>query len=263
MKLRTIIIDDERPSIEGLIWELKTISEEVTDENTFVVEGARLEIIGKYSDPREGLKAIKKDRPDLIFLDIEMPHLNGFELLNQLDKIDFNVIFVTAYDEFALKAFKVSAVDYLLKPIDSDDLRAALGRASKLQDSSVIEDKLSQVFEWIRKHNSNFPSIALPTLEGLEFVDVDQIIRCESDSNYTNIFVNGGEKILVSKTLKDIEKLLQGHHFLRVHHSHVVNMAYVKRYIKGKSGNLVMKDGTSIPVSRSRKIELLNLLTNS
>ncbi len=261
MNIRTIIIDDEKPSIQSLIWELKNIGSDTSSDETIEIDGADLEIIGTYNDAREGLKAIRTKKPDLIFLDIEMPHLNGFDLLQKLDVIDFNVIFVTAYDEFALRAFKVSAVDYLLKPVDGDDLKLALKRTIVRRDSSIMQDKLSQVFEWIRKNNSNFPSIALPTLEGLEFVEVDQIIRCESDSNYTHIFTKSGEKILISKTLKEVEKLLQGHHFLRVHHSHVVNLAFVKRYVKGKGGYLVMKDGTNISVSRSRKIDLINLLT--
>ena len=263
MILRTIIIDDEKPSIQSLIWELKNISDDSTSEHTFEIDGTTLQILGTFNDSREGLKAIRTEKPDLVFLDIEMPHLNGFDLLQQLDNVDFNVIFVTAYDEFALRAFKVSAVDYLLKPLDGDDLKDALKRTFSRRDSSAMQDKLSQVFEWIRKNNTNFPSIALPTLEGLEFVEVDNIVRCESDSNYTIIYSKNGEKILISKTLKEVEKMLKGHHFLRVHHSHIVNLAYVKRYVKGKGGYLVMKDESTISVSRSRKIDLINLLTPS
>ncbi len=244
--ITAIIIDDEQGSIEALEWELEVFAKE-------------LKIVGTFEEPVLALEAVSKLRPDLVFLDIEMPNMNGFEWLQQVAEIDFDVIFTTAYDEFAVKAFKVSAVDYLLKPIDETELGKAIEKVKNKRTRPITQKHLEQLYQNLKSENPTFPAIALPTIEGLEFVEVEHIIHCDSESNYTNIYLTSGEKILVSKTLKEIEAMLADHHFFRVHHSHLVHLIHVKKYVKGKGGYLVLKNGKSIPVARSKKENLLDL----
>lgn len=245
-KLKIIIIDDEQNSIETLRWELDAFKEDV-------------KIVAECLSAIEGIESIKKHNPDLIFLDIEMPGMNGFEMLEKLDKIDFDIVFTTAYDQFALNAFKVSAMDYLLKPVNYSDLKKVIDKAKQRKEEPEIQKQLELLFEFMKNKNPDFPTIALPTMEGLEFVEINKIVNCESDSNYTYIFTEEGEKFYVSKTLKDIEEMLKGHNFVRVHNSHLVNILHVKRYIKGRGGELVLKNGKYVPVSRSKKEDLLKL----
>jgi len=188
-----------------------------------------------------------------------MPRMNGFEMLEKLDEIDFDIVFTTAYDQFALKAFKISAMDYLLKPVNYSDLKKVIDKAKKRKEEPEIQKQLELLFEFMKHKNPDFPTIALPTMEGLEFVEINSIVNCESDSNYTYIFTEEGEKFYVSKTLKDIQEMLQGHNFVRVHNSHLVNILHVKRYIKGRGGEIVLKNGKYVPVSRSKKEDLLKL----
>ena len=243
-KIKAIIIDDEERSITSLLWELENFK--------------NVKIIGKTTNPVEGIKLITKLKPDLIFLDIEMPVLNGFDLIKQFDTIDFEVIFTTAYDKFAVQAFEVSAIDYLLKPIDENDLARALQKVKLKSDNSEFQKKMEFLFKNIKTDDPCFDHIVIPTLEGLEFIESKEIIRCESDSNYTSIFMVSKEKYFVSKTLKDIEKLLDSRKFYRVHNSHLVNIAFIKKYLKGKDGTLVLKNGDLIPVSRTKKGNLLD-----
>lgn len=245
-RLKVVIIDDEQDSIEALEWELKTYAED-------------LEITAIFTSSEEALKALPGLAPDLVFLDIEMPMLNGFDLLQRLGKFDFEVVFTTAYDEFAIKAIKVNALDYLLKPIDDSDLKKAIRKVKEQRHSLDTQRQFELLFEYVKTQRPDFPIIALPTLKGLEFVEADEILHCESSSNYTNIHLADGQKFLASRTLKEVEGMLAGRHFCRVHHSHVVNLKYVRRYMKGKGGELVLKNGRSIPVSRSRKDDLLKL----
>ena len=245
-KLRAVIIDDEPDSIEALQWELEYYADE-------------LAVAAVFTSPEEALSALPALSPDLVFLDIEMPVLNGFDLLKKLEKIDFEVVFTTAYDEFAIKAIQVNALDYLLKPVDETELRRVIRKVQEKHQSTDTQQQFEQLFAYLQTQRPGFPTIALPTLEGLEFVEADDILHCESSSNYTYIYVANGEKFLVSRTLKEVEGMLAGRHFCRVHHSHVVNLKHVRRYVKGKGGELVLKNGKSIPVSRSRKEDLLKL----
>jgi len=174
-----------------------------------------------------------------------------------LGKIEFGVIFTTAYDEFALRAFKHSAVDYLLKPVSSDDLKQAVEKYKEAGMGSVSEMQLQILFN--RLEGKVFSKIALPSSEGLDFVGPESIMHCESQSNYTKVFFKERKRILVSRTLKEIEEMLDGNGFFRVHHSHIVNLNYISKYVKGSGGYLVMDDGTQIPVSRSRKDSLMVL----
>jgi two-component system LytT family response regulator len=244
-KLRAIIIDDEVHCAETLEWQLKNFCPSV-------------ELIGIYSSPLEGLAAIKHQEPDLVFLDIEMPKMNGFQLLKSIEKIAFGVIFTTAFDQFAVQAFKVSAIDYLVKPIDDDELKMAVEKAEKAnyKDTAVSVDFLLEQMNDNKLSNRLF----LPTLNGLEFIDKGTVLRCESDSNYTTVYFDSKDKMVISKTLKEFEDLLPEKHFFRVHHSHIINLLKVQKYVRGDGGHLVMKNGNIVPVSRAKKQLLLEYL---
>jgi two-component system LytT family response regulator len=207
----------------------------------------------------EGIVAIRKFHPSLLFLDIEMPGMNGFELLERLDKVDFSLVFTTSYDRYALKAFSFSAMDYLLKPIDKDDLIKAVQKV-ELKPNNNVNRQLEILLERIGNPATTSSRIALPTMEGLEFINTDQVISCTSDSNYTNIKLKDNKKFIVSRTLKEIEEMLGTQSFVRVHNSHVINVNEINKYVKGEGGYLVMSDGSSIDVSRSRKEALLQRL---
>lgn len=245
-KLRALIVDDEAYSCESLQTLLDRYCPEVT-------------VIDICNSGEAALKSIRKHQPDLLFLDIEMPHMNGFELLRQLESATFQLIFTTSYDQYAIKAIKFSALDYLLKPIDREELKAAVQKAvQKLGEP--LPQQLSILLQRISGANSNVQKIALPTMEGLQMVPIDTIIHCSSDSNYTNLFLKGGRKLTVSKTLKDIEEMLDDYSFLRVHHSYLVNTNEIERYIKGEGGYLILSNGTAVDVSRSRKEQLMQKL---
>jgi two-component system, LytTR family, response regulator len=207
----------------------------------------------------EAIEAIRNFRPSLLFLDIEMPGMNGFELLERLDNVDFALVFTTSYDRYALKAFSFSAMDYLLKPIDKDDLIKAVQKA-ELKPNNNVNRQLEILLERISNPATTNSRIALPTMEGLEFIQTNQVISCTSESNYTNIKLRGNKNFVVSRTLKDIEEMLGTQNFVRVHHSHVINVNEISKYVKGEGGYLVMSDGSTIDVSRSRKEALMQRL---
>lgn len=237
---KAIIIDDEQHCIDTLSWQLEKYCPEI-------------ELQQSFSASLKGLEYLNSNSVDVVFLDIEMPELNGFDLLKAVNQVNFQVIFTTAYDEFALKAFKASAVDYLLKPIDKSDLQAAVQKLNKAGDSSAYLQQIETLFTNLNNQQQGNGKIALPTLEGLHFVNSSEILYCTSDSNYTNIFLQDGQKLLVSKTLKEIEAMLGGFGFLRIHHSHMINLNKISKYLKGDGGYVVMDDGKSLSVSRARK----------
>jgi len=244
MKIQTILVDDEADSLETLTLELALFED-------------KIEIIGAFQDPKEAIKAIQKEQPQLVFLDIEMPHINGLELLRTLQPIDFSVIFTTAYSQFALEAIKMSAIDYLLKPVDEEELAAAIVKVEQQLSAPVSQLQIEMLFANMKTNNPAFPKIALPTMEGLQFVEVKQIICCEADSNYTKVILQDGSNILISKTLKEVANKLEGHYFYRAHQTYLVNLMHIKKYVRGKNGYLVMDNGMSIPVARSRKDDFL------
>jgi two-component system, LytTR family, response regulator len=248
-KIRAVIVDDEAYSCETLATLLERYCTDVV-------------VVDICTSGEAALKSIKKYAPDLLFLDIEMPHMNGFELLKQLDVTSFQLIFTTSYDQYAIKAIRFSALDYLLKPIDREELKAAVQKVVQKMEQPLPQ-QLSILLQKISGATGAVQKIALPTMEGLQMLPIDTIIHCASDSNYTNLFLKGGKKITVSKTLKDIEEMLEDHSFLRVHHSHLVNTNEIERYIKGEGGYLILSDGTSVDVSRSRKEQLLQKLQAS
>jgi two-component system, LytTR family, response regulator len=220
----------------------------------------QVKVVAECDSAHKGLQAIVEQKPDVVFLDIEMPFMNGFEMLGQLPAIPFDIIFTTGYDEYAIKAFRFSALDYLLKPIDKDELQKAV---SKIKQTSArdMEQQLQILLQKLENKPAPLQKIALPTLEGFELISLETIVQCESDGNYTHVFLKNGKKFLVSRSLKEMEELLEGHPFLRVHHSHLVNLNEITRYVRGEGGYLVMSDNSSVNVSRSRKEALLKLFS--
>jgi two-component system, LytTR family, response regulator len=247
--IKAIIIDDEHHSCDALKMLLNKYCPKV-----------QVEAI--CSSGTEGIDKIKELNPELVFLDIEMPGMNGFQMLEQLPKINFEIIFTTSYDQYAITAFKFSAIDYLLKPVDREELEKAVQKISK-KLSPDITQQLEILLQKINQTPSPVQKIALPTMQGLEFVPVETIIRCSSSNNYTEFILTDKKKILVSRTLKEIEDILADHAFLRVHHSHIVNLNAITRYVKGEGGYLIMSDGSTVDVSRSRKELLMQKLQPS
>lgn len=241
--VRTIIIDDE---LQGR----KTL------RNFIGKYCPNVEIVGEAESVKSGVEAVILHSPDLILLDINLPDGTGFDLLEKLPKMDFKVIFVTAYNQHAIKAFKYSAIDYILKPIDPDLLVEAISKVKKDDRLSEIEKKL----EALLSNRKSVEKLALPSSNGILLVKIDDIIRCESDSNYTNIFLINKQKILVTKTLKDYDDILSDVGFFRIHKSHLINLRYVKQYIKGEGGYVIMEDNSQVEVSRRRKDEFVTAL---
>jgi two-component system LytT family response regulator len=205
-----------------------------------------------------GIEAIYRYKPDVIFLDIEMPHMNGFDMLEQFDTLDFDVVFCTAYDQFAIKAFKYSALNYLLKPVDPDDLQETVRRmeAKKAVPTRAQLELLMQGLQQVQKPGVS--RIALTTGDGLLFVSTQDILYCQAESNYTTVVLTGCKKIVVSKVLKDIEEALAGPDFYRVHNSYLVNINHIQKFVRGDGGYVVMEDGTDISISRSRRQEFMD-----
>lgn len=245
--MKALIIDDEKRTRELIA---KMIESFDLGIETFPI-GESVET---------GIKSIEEVRPDLVFLDIQMPDGTGFDLLKMIPQKNFEVIFITAHEEFAIKAIKFSALDYILKPVDPDDLKEAVLRAINTIDHKKEESQfeaLQQNMQPMQKRR-----LVLKTQESVHVVDLDKIIRCEADRNYTSFFLTEGKKILVSKTLKDYETLLTGHNFLRVQQSHLINLDYVDRYDKGNGGSVVMKDGSEVPLSPAKRDIFFKILEN-
>ena len=207
----------------------------------------------------EALKAIHAQQPQLVFLDIEMPHMNGFELLEKITPINFELIFTTSYDQYAIKAIRFSALDYLLKPIDREELQKAVQKIA-LRQHPPMPQQLEILLQKLHQPVTPILKIAMPTMEGLQMVSVESIISCASDSNYTILLLKNKQKIIASRTMKEVEEMLEDHSFLRVHHSYIVNLNEINKYVKGEGGYLVMSDGSTVDVSRSRKEMLLKKL---
>jgi len=214
-------------------------------------------ILEQCMSAERGLDAAIKHKADLVFLDIEMPSMNGFEFLEHFDRIPFSVIFTSAYDKYAIKAIRFSALDYLLKPIDPNELIAAVHKV-EMYSLSPTGEQFRMLLDRIHNSEHGFTKIAVPILEGFEFVQADDIIACEADNNYTYLYLKNKRKITACRILKEIEEQLESFpSFTRVHHSYIVNMNEVTKYIRGDGGYLMMSDGRKVDVSRSRKTALL------
>jgi two-component system LytT family response regulator len=207
----------------------------------------------------DALREILSQQPELVFLDVEMPYMNGFELLEKIPQVNFELIFTTSYDQYAIKAIRFSALDYLLKPIDREDLINAVNRAIQ-KKRHPLPLQLEILLQKLNHPSASFLKIAVPTMDGLQMISVDSIISCESSSNYTTIFQKNNQKSIASRTMKEVEEMLEDHPFLRVHRSYIVNLNEVNKYVKGEGGYLLMSDGSKIDVSRSYKETLLKRL---
>lgn len=247
--IKALIIDDELDSIETLKWKLENYCPEVAIQATF-------------NDPTKGLEYLKNNVIDLLFLDIQMPKLNGFDVLQAFPAINFDVIFTTAYDDFGIQAIKFSALDYLLKPVQVNELEKAVQKhIQKNKNTTISQKQIEVLFKNIKLEQSGQPGlIALATKESIEFVKPEEIIACASDSNYTMIHFEDGRKKLISKTLKEFDLMLSKHHFFRPHHSYLVNLQQVKEYVRMDGGYLIMRNKMTIPVSKSKREAFLKIL---
>jgi two-component system LytT family response regulator len=246
--IRCILIDDENDSLEVMEMLLKTYCPQVTIE-------------ARCSNAMEGIKAINKFRPDVVFLDIEMPNMNGFDMLSTFDELTFEVVFVTAYHQFAIKAFRYSALNYLLKPIDPDDLLETIRRIEK-QKLAPLKEQMELLLQHVSNTGpSTVARIALTTSYGLLFADTKDILYCESDNNYTSVKMKDGRKILVSKTLKEIDETLSGPDFYRIHNSFLINLGHIQKYVRGDGGYILMNDEKVVSISRTRKQDFLELFS--
>ena len=244
--LRTVIIDDEPDCVQTLARDLADYCKDV-------------EIVAQCEGAKDGIRAINRYKPDVVFLDIDMPLINGFELLELLPEINFEIIFTTAHDNYALQAFKISAVDYLLKPVDADHLVKAVERARLLRNKGSSQEQVDFLIQQLRDQETNsVHRIALPTSDGLVFKDLADILYCESDGAYSYIYFTDGKKLLISKTLRYLEDILCDFQFFRVHKSYIANLDHVSKYSRGSGGMLTMKNGAQLQVSRSKKEELLS-----
>ncbi len=208
----------------------------------------------------DAISKTQEYNPDLIFLDVQLGNKTCFDFLSKIKKRDFDLIFVTAYDQYAIKAFKFSALDYLLKPINIDDFRRAVKKYHNKVSREYFDNKMNVLFHNLHNDTSK-RKIAIPSQEGLEFLELQEIIRFQADGNYTHIFMKNGTKFTASKTLKFFDEMLTDLNFFRVHHSHMINLEYVRKYYKGKGGYLIMEDDTSVNVSVRKKDSLLKFLT--
>jgi two-component system LytT family response regulator len=241
--IRSIIIDDEQHCVRSLLSDLQQ-------------HCPSIEVADTCFSAKEGIMAIKKLNPDLVFLDVEMPWMNGFEMLEVLGDVNFSIIFTTAHDEFAAKAFRISAVDYLLKPIDANDLKAAVMKVEKKMDEGSSIQHISNLLRNMRQPSAE-QKIALPQREGYEFVDVSSILYCNAEGAYTKIFIDGKKTMLISRTLGDVEELLPPEIFQRIHHSILVNVTYISQFLRTDGGYVVLKNGEKLSVSKAKKEMLM------
>jgi two-component system, LytTR family, response regulator len=238
-KLRTIIIDDEPDAVNFIHSIIREYCPALT-------------VIGQANNAQDGITVIRENHPDLVLLDVEMPHGSGFDLLSQFPEKTFDVIFITAFNHYAIKAIKFSAVDYILKPININEFIVAI---EKVAEKRTTPSMLNRNFDTLLENlNSSAPAkLAIPTSDGMEYLTTREIIRIEADRSYSWFYLTGKRKILVSKNLKEYQDLLNDRNFFRSHNSHLINLEHVKKYIRSDGGAIEMIDGSQVPISRTRK----------
>lgn len=243
--IKAIIIDDIEQARITLKKDLEVYARDVS-------------VIGEANGVVEGAKLLKTTQPDILFLDIQMQDGSGFDLLDILKDIPFKIIFITASDAHAIKAFRYAAIDYLLKPVDPDELVAAIKKfkARKINEN----DKYQLLNDSLKNHHKTHERLALHTQDKIHIVNINDILRCESNVNYTEFYFSTGKKLLVTKTLKDFEDLLEDQGFYRVHQSHLVNTKFIKEFVKTDGGYLIMSDGSNVPVSTRKRPEVMKML---
>lgn len=241
---KTIIVDDEPKNLRIL----KKLLQDYCPQ---------IQLIGEAEDAKAAFEIITELKPDLVILDIEMPYGNAFDLLDNLMPIDFEIIFITAFDNYSLKAFKYSALDYLLKPVGITELQAATNKAIQRITGKNINQHVSMLLSNFKNTQNNLQKIAIPTVDGFVFMNVEDIIRCEANGAYTYIYSTRNEKIIASKNIKEYEELLPNTIFCRIHNSHLVNLNRIKKYSKGRGGTVIMEDGAILEVASRRRDEFL------
>lgn len=243
--LEAVVIDDEIKAIQSLTWELTNFSDQI-------------KVVASFTDPYEALNYLESNIPDCVFLDIEMPIMDGFQFMQKVKDRDFPIIITTAYNQYAIKALKNEAIDYLLKPIDTDDLNDTIAKIKKYNNKSGTIERLEQLLVGFNSNISN-KRITLNTDGKLIFLNSDEIMYAESDGNYSTLYLDDGNKVVLTKKLKEVEEILTLENFFRVHNSYIVNINKVKEFIK-TDGYIVLQSDDRIPVSRQKKSNFLDLL---
>ena len=247
--ISAIIIEDEVPVAKSL--------------ETLLNLNQDVEFKGMAHDITAGEELIRKVNPDVVFCDIQLGNKStGFDLIERFSNPKFKLIFVTAFNEYAIKAFKYNAIDYLLKPIDQEELQFSIARAKKNIQENDAENQLKSLMEMMAKKKEKPKKLLFKTSEQIRAVDLEDIIRLESESNYTSVFLKGGKKLLVSKALKEYSDLLEDRNFFRAHQSHLINLDFFEMYEKQDGGYIILKDGTNIPLAKRKKNQLFELLEN-
>jgi two-component system, LytTR family, response regulator len=245
--LRAILIDDEENALNAL-------------KQKIIQHCNGVEIVAVCTLPEEAITKINSMQPDILFLDIEMPGMNGFVLLQKLDYKNFEIVFVTAYDHYAIKAIRSSALDYLVKPVDIDELKATVDRAIDKRDKAIPNQRLELLLDHLARPQKNFNKIAIPSHEGMQFVKVNDIVYLEASVNYTHIYTSQNSRFVVSRTIKDFEELLPAETFIRIHNSYIINKDYLEKYIRGDGGQVVLSNGTVLDVAKRKKAEFLKAI---
>ena len=247
--IKAIIVDDEQWAIDSLKWELEKFCPEVT-------------VLDTFTNPNEAIQAIDYIKPDCVFLDIEMPEVDGFQLLRKLDYRNFDLVITTAYNQYAIEAFKEDAVNYLLKPIDPEDLISTVNRILQNHQKKKLGNNIEKVLQkFATKDTPNKKQrVPLALSDKVVMVPLEEIMYCKADGNYTHVFMQNGKKYLLSKTIKSFSEALQGDLFLRVHKSFIVNTNFIEEYMRGDGGEVLMSNKQRIPVSRTHKDKLLHSL---
>ena len=245
-KLKAILIDDELNSLQNLQQKLEGFCPDVT-------------IVATSQKPEEGLLLIRQHQPDVVFLDIEMPRMSGFRMLEELGEYDFDIVFTTAYNHYSIDAIRISAFDYLVKPIGIEDLQHAVERLS-ISRNKQTKEKIDILKKSLSDNRTQEDKIAISTSEGIEFIPIKNILHIESKSNYSKIYLPENKSITVTKILKDFEEMLLPYNFYRVHNSHLINLNYIKKYVRSEGGHVILQDGTAIDISRRKKEEFLKMI---
>ena len=245
--LKAILIDDEESNLSSL-------------KEKLLRNCPQVKIIALCTNAKQAIEYIDNQQPDIVFLDIEMPVMNGFLMLQNLSYKKFELIFTTAYDHYAVKAIRFSALDYLVKPIEIEELKSAVLRAEEKRQHVKTNEQLEMLLENLSQKQAFFQKIAIPTSEGLQFIRISEIIYLEASINYTNIFLSNQQKLLVSRTLKEFEDILPVQIFLRIHHSYIINKEYAEKYIRGEGGQVLLSNGVILDVSKRKKGEFLKAI---
>lgn len=245
--ITAVIIDDEAKGRMALRKKLDAFCPQV-------------EVIGEAEDGEQGMVLIEKLDPQVVFLDIEMPRMGGFDMLQKLERKHFHLIFTTAYDQYAIKAIKYAAFDYLLKPIDIVELQAAIQKVEQHRGTNHTKERLEMLQQNL-SGQFHLHKIAIPTMDGMLFFDIGDIIYLQAESNYSTVFFNDSTKLLTTKTLRDFEEILPTQLFFRPHHSYIINLKFIKRYLKGDGGQIELQNGHYVDVARSKKAEFLKIIS--